>query len=369
MNTEAARALLDLGNGFDEAALEAAYVAAVRRHRPERDPDGFKEVRAAYEWLLAVLENPNAAPWATATLGRSTEQSPQTTSVTAPTDTLAASKDELRQAFKTAGFAGFRDRWNELVPLLANERELRKLGLFAATLTFFRADRKWLTEVWRLAGSDAHNLDEQAEHELFLLELYAGYSDCRREFCNTNPIRHALDDAIVGWGDPQTRFATTAIARWLRLIELQPDLLLDAFPVIGGTFKILPLVEYICSQAPDLSYRPPPPSDEATCEIVAGFTKSWQLTMSEVHARRLAKAEAIARIRTSSLALVVEHNLPLRTIAACLVELNQTQGVYTGSLRRQLQDDYAMCFLDIAFRHRSIGATDINEIQRWSSDG
>ena len=36
-----------------EADIKQAYFALVREHSPERDPDGFKRIRAAYEKLRA----------------------------------------------------------------------------------------------------------------------------------------------------------------------------------------------------------------------------------------------------------------------------------------------------------------------------
>jgi curved DNA-binding protein CbpA len=36
-----------------EAEIKQAYFALVRAHPPERDPDGFKRIRAAYEKLRA----------------------------------------------------------------------------------------------------------------------------------------------------------------------------------------------------------------------------------------------------------------------------------------------------------------------------
>ena len=37
----------------DEAAIKKAYAARIREHRPDRDPEGFRAVRAAYEEALA----------------------------------------------------------------------------------------------------------------------------------------------------------------------------------------------------------------------------------------------------------------------------------------------------------------------------
>ena len=38
----------------DEAAIKAAYAALIRQHRPDRDPAGFRRVRAAYEEALSL---------------------------------------------------------------------------------------------------------------------------------------------------------------------------------------------------------------------------------------------------------------------------------------------------------------------------
>jgi curved DNA-binding protein CbpA len=39
-----------------EAEIKQAYFALVREHSPERDPEGFKRIRAAYEKLRAVSD-------------------------------------------------------------------------------------------------------------------------------------------------------------------------------------------------------------------------------------------------------------------------------------------------------------------------
>ncbi len=41
--------VLGVSMDADDDAVRQAYVDAVRRHPPERDPDGFRRVRAAYE--------------------------------------------------------------------------------------------------------------------------------------------------------------------------------------------------------------------------------------------------------------------------------------------------------------------------------
>ncbi|WP_281837940.1 J domain-containing protein, partial [Cardiobacterium hominis] len=38
----------------DEAAIKQAYAARIREHRPDRDPEGFRAVRAAYEEALRL---------------------------------------------------------------------------------------------------------------------------------------------------------------------------------------------------------------------------------------------------------------------------------------------------------------------------
>ena len=49
----------------DEAVIKKAYAARIREHRPDRDPDGFRRVRAAYEAALAscaFVQPPAASP-------------------------------------------------------------------------------------------------------------------------------------------------------------------------------------------------------------------------------------------------------------------------------------------------------------------
>jgi curved DNA-binding protein CbpA len=40
---------LGLDDTADDAAVRAAYLAAVRAHPPDRDPEGFQRIRAAYD--------------------------------------------------------------------------------------------------------------------------------------------------------------------------------------------------------------------------------------------------------------------------------------------------------------------------------
>lgn len=42
-------ATLGLDETADDAAVRAAYLAAVRAHPPDRDPDGFQRIREAYD--------------------------------------------------------------------------------------------------------------------------------------------------------------------------------------------------------------------------------------------------------------------------------------------------------------------------------
>jgi len=44
---------LGVERGASEAEIKQAYFALVRQHPPERDPEGFKRIRAAYEKLRA----------------------------------------------------------------------------------------------------------------------------------------------------------------------------------------------------------------------------------------------------------------------------------------------------------------------------
>ena len=44
--------ILGVAKDADEAAIKKAYAARIREHRPDRDPEGFRAVRAAYEEAL-----------------------------------------------------------------------------------------------------------------------------------------------------------------------------------------------------------------------------------------------------------------------------------------------------------------------------
>ena len=53
MEVESAFEALGLQGPVPHAALKRAYLKSVRRHPPERDPEGFRRVRDAFEWLEA----------------------------------------------------------------------------------------------------------------------------------------------------------------------------------------------------------------------------------------------------------------------------------------------------------------------------
>jgi curved DNA-binding protein CbpA len=48
--------ILGVERTANEAEIKQAYFALVREHPPERDPEGFKRIRAAYEKLRAGAE-------------------------------------------------------------------------------------------------------------------------------------------------------------------------------------------------------------------------------------------------------------------------------------------------------------------------
>ena len=50
-NWERARALLGVAADAGEAQIRAAYLAKVRQHPPDRDPEQFERVRDAYDQL------------------------------------------------------------------------------------------------------------------------------------------------------------------------------------------------------------------------------------------------------------------------------------------------------------------------------
>ena len=57
--------ILGIAPTSDEAVIKQAYAARIREHRPDRDPEGFRRVRAAYEEALAscaFTQAPAASP-------------------------------------------------------------------------------------------------------------------------------------------------------------------------------------------------------------------------------------------------------------------------------------------------------------------
>ncbi len=44
--------ILGIGEDADEKAIKRAYFKLIRKHSPEKDPEQFQEIRAAYERLL-----------------------------------------------------------------------------------------------------------------------------------------------------------------------------------------------------------------------------------------------------------------------------------------------------------------------------
>ena len=57
--------ILGIAPTSDEATIKQAYAARIREHRPDRDPEGFRRVRAAYEAALAscaFVQPPAASP-------------------------------------------------------------------------------------------------------------------------------------------------------------------------------------------------------------------------------------------------------------------------------------------------------------------
>jgi curved DNA-binding protein CbpA len=51
MDADAARSVLGVEVGVTGDALKRAYLRALRAHSPERDPEGFRKVRDAFEFL------------------------------------------------------------------------------------------------------------------------------------------------------------------------------------------------------------------------------------------------------------------------------------------------------------------------------
>ena len=51
--------ILGIAPTRDEAAIKRAYAQLLKKHRPDRDPDGFIRLREAYEMALAGGEQYN----------------------------------------------------------------------------------------------------------------------------------------------------------------------------------------------------------------------------------------------------------------------------------------------------------------------
>ena len=84
--------ILGIAPTSDEAVIKQAYAACIREHRPDRDPEGFRRVRAAYEAALAQCavaeESDDATLTITVPLREPPPQSPPDRSYYAYTATL-----------------------------------------------------------------------------------------------------------------------------------------------------------------------------------------------------------------------------------------------------------------------------------------
>lgn len=108
--TESPYQILGVDRNASEAQIKAAYFAKVRQHPPERDPEGFKRIRAAYEQLRSGDERAKTdlftldatATLDLATLHRSDAPPPQLTLAAIKADLLALEAlllfEELRKA-------------------------------------------------------------------------------------------------------------------------------------------------------------------------------------------------------------------------------------------------------------------------------
>ena len=86
--------VLGVARTASEAELKRAYFALVRAHPPERDPDTFKRVRAAYERLRdpagrLEVDMLLLRPWPTSTRQR---RAPKLDLAVQPADVLAAAR-------------------------------------------------------------------------------------------------------------------------------------------------------------------------------------------------------------------------------------------------------------------------------------
>lgn len=113
--------VLGIERAATEAEIKQAYFAQVREHPPERDPQGFKRIRAAYEKLRAAGERAETdlflvedqpATLALAALQRSDSEPPPVTLETIKADLLALEAvrllEELRAGARHTSLNGVR---------------------------------------------------------------------------------------------------------------------------------------------------------------------------------------------------------------------------------------------------------------------
>lgn len=97
-----AMAFFSLDAGWEPAALKRAYSAQIRRWKPERFPEEFKRVRAAYERLIALggggaagsLEAPTVTPPASPAASPAPSPAPETAPVASVRERLEAGEPE-----------------------------------------------------------------------------------------------------------------------------------------------------------------------------------------------------------------------------------------------------------------------------------
>lgn len=113
--------VLGIERAASEAEIKQAYFAQVREHPPERDPEGFKRIRAAYEKLRAAGERAETdlflvedqpATLALSSLQRSDSEPPPVTLETIKADLLALEAvrllEELRAGARHTSLNGVR---------------------------------------------------------------------------------------------------------------------------------------------------------------------------------------------------------------------------------------------------------------------
>lgn len=136
-----ARELLGIEHDASPLSVKRAYLRQVKKHRPERDPEGFQRVRAAYERLRAddgevpagspirVSKRQDDAP--TRTLLQRAAAPP------APTDPAAPFFERARKLRR--GDPGAIDIWREAVSAVPDSRLVRS-ELYAALMACERED-------------------------------------------------------------------------------------------------------------------------------------------------------------------------------------------------------------------------------------